>query len=161
MDNLKKAKIPLSDIPVVDADNQYIVRYRVISEDKNRVSHWSQFLKVPGPAINPEDYDKGAITVTVNDITTNWYDSPKRGSYDIFVKYGVGIPLASTIWSSYTYAGSSQTQSFTILNNSIGKDYIGILVQISGNKTLNSGLKVFEATSTLKAEIDGGNASGV
>ena len=159
MDNLKKAKIPVSDIPVVDAENQYIVRYRVVSEDKNRVSHWSQFLKVPGPTINPAS--AGAITVTINDITVNWYDTPRRGSYDIFVKYGVGIPLASTVWSSYTYAGSSQTQSFTILNNTTGKNYVSILVQVSGNKTLNSSLKVFEGTSTLKAEIDGGNASGI
>lgn len=39
--------------------------------------------------------------------------------------------------------------------------FIGIMVQVSGNKTINSLLKIYEDFSTLKAEIDGGNASGV
>ena len=159
MDNLKKAKIPVSDIPVVDAENQYIVRYRVVSEDKNRVSHWSQFLKVPGPTINPAS--AGAITVTVNDITVNWYDSPRRGSYDVFVRYGTGASLGTATWTSYTYSGSSTSQSYTLLNTPTTAGYVGILVQVSGNKTLNSLLKIYEDASTLKAEIDGGNASGV
>jgi hypothetical protein len=161
VENLKKAKIPVSDIPVVDSENQYIVRYRVVSEDKNRVSHWSQFLKVPGPAINPADYNKGAITVTVKDITISWFDSPKRGSYDVFVKYGTGASLETATFTDYTYSGSSNSQSYTFLNPSTTANYVGVLVQVSGNKTLNSVLKVFEGTSTLKAEIDGGDASGV
>lgn len=144
----------------MDQDNTYLFRYRVISEDKNRVSHWSQFLRVAGPAIDPLGYN-GAINVTTKDININWYDTPRRGSYDIFVKYGVGTPLLSTVWGSYQYAGTSSTQSFTILNNVTGKDFIGVLVQVSGNKTLNNNLEIFEGTSTLRAEIDGGNASGV
>lgn len=161
MDNLKKAKISVSDIPVVDAENQYIVRYRVVSEDKNRVSHWSQFLKVPGPYINPAGY-LGAISVTIKDISVSWFDSPKRGSYDIFVKYGTGATLGTATWTAYSYSGSSSSQSYTLLNSPpIGYGYIGVLVQVSGDKTLNSLLKIYEATSTLKAEIDGGNASGI
>lgn len=160
MDNLKKAKISLSDIPVVDADNQYIVRYRVVSEDKNRVSHWSQFLKVPGPVINPAGY-AGAISVTIKDVTATWYDSPKRGSYDVFVRYGnKATPESPIVWGQYQYSGSSSSQSFVVLNN-VTAGFIGMLVQVSGNKTINSLLKIYEDFSTLKAEIDGGNASGV
>jgi hypothetical protein len=160
LDNLKKAKISLSDIPVVDADNQYIVRYRVVSEDKNRVSHWSQFLKVPGPAIS-SSVDKGVISVTIKDITVSWLDSPKRGSYDVFVRYGnKATPTSPIVWGSYAYSGSSSSQSFVILNN-ITAGFIGIIVQVSGNKTINPLLEIYEDFSTLKAEIDGGNASGV
>lgn len=159
MANLKKARIPLSDIPVVDPENQYIVRYRVVSEDKNRVSHWSQFLKVPGPAINPNT--AGAISVTIKDVTANWYDSPKRGSYDVFVRYGnKATPESSIVWGQYQYAGSSLSQSFVVLNT-VSAGFIGMLVQVSGNKTLNPLLKIYEDNSTLKAEIDGGDASGV
>jgi hypothetical protein len=161
MENLKKAKIPVSEIPFVNSENEYLVRYRIVSEDKNRVSHWSQFLKVPGPAINPADYDNGAIVVTVKDITISWFDSPKRGSYDIFVKYGTGTSLGAATFTDYTYFGSSNSQSYTFLNVPTTANYVGVLVQVSGNKTLNSVLKIFEGTSTLKAEIDGGNASGV
>jgi hypothetical protein len=159
VENLKKAKIPVSDIPVVDSENQYIVRYRVVSEDKNRVSHWSQFLKVPGPTINPNS--SGAVSVTIKDITVSWFDSPKRGSYDIFVKYGTGVSLEAATFGDYTYSGSSNSQTYTFLNPPTTDSYVGVLVQVAGNKTLNSILKVFEGTSTLKAEIDGGNASGL
>jgi hypothetical protein len=160
MENLKKAKIPVSDIPSVDSENQYIVRYRVVSEDKNRVSHWSQFLKVPGPAINPDG--AGAISVTIKDITATWYDSPKRGSYDVFVRYGnKATPESPIVWGQYEYSGSSLSQSFVVLNNVPSAGFIGMLIQVSGNKTLNPLLKIYEDSSTLKAEIDGGDASGV
>jgi hypothetical protein len=160
LQNLKKARISVSDIPVVDAENQYIVRYRVVSEDKNRVSHWSQFLKVPGPDILAEGYD-GAISVTIKDVTTTWYDFPKRGSYDIFVRYGnKANPTAPIIWNQYSYSGSSTSQSFVVLNN-VNAGFIGVMVQVSGNKTINSLLKIYEDFSTLKAEIDGGDANGV
>ena len=159
MENLKKAKIPVSDIPVVDSENQYIVRYRVVSEDKNRVSHWSQFLKVPGPTINSNS--SGAVSVTIKDITVSWFDSPKRGSYDIFVKYGTGVSLEAATFGDYTYSGTSNSQTYTFLNPTTTASYVRVLVQVAGNKTLNPLLKVYEDTSTLKAEIDGGNASGI
>ena len=160
MANLKKAKIPVSDIRLVDANNKYLLRYRIVSEDKNRISHWSQFLRVDGPPIDPAGYDNGAISVTIKDISVSWYDTPRRGSYDIFVRYGNGPSIEDITWGTYTYSGSSLTQTYTILNN-VSAGYIGVLVQISGNKTLNNNLKVFEGRSTLKAEIDGGNANGV
>jgi hypothetical protein len=159
LENLKKARIPVSDIPVVDAENNYIIRYRVVSEDKNRVSHWSQFLKVAGPPILA-NYE-GAINVTIKDITTTWYDSPKRGSYDIFVKYGTGTSINSATWTPYSYSGSSTSQSFVILNEATAANYIGVLVQVSGNKTINSVLRIYEDVSSLKAEIDGGDANGI
>lgn len=159
MANLKKARIPVSDIKLVDAENNYVLRYRIVSDDKNRVSHWSQFLRIPGPPIDSAGYD-GAIAVTVKDISVSWYDTPRRGSYDIFVRYGNGTSTQNITWGSYSYSGSSLTQTYTILNN-VSANYIGVLVQVSGNKTLNNALKIYEDLSTLKAEIDGGNANGV
>lgn len=39
---IKKAKISIDDLPSISSDTGgYSVRYRIISEDKNRVSHWS------------------------------------------------------------------------------------------------------------------------
>lgn len=160
MANLKKARIPVSDIKLVDAENNYVLRYRIVSDDKNRVSHWSQFLRIPGPTINPQGY-QGAIAVTIKDINVSWYDTPRRGSYDVFVRYGNGPSIQNITWGAYTHSGSSLTQTYTILNNNPSAGYIGVLVQVSGNKTLNSALKIYEDFSTLKAEIDGGNASGV
>jgi hypothetical protein len=53
---IKKAKIPVNELPPISSETEgYSLRYRVISEDKNRVSHWSplylvkpQYKYVPG-----------------------------------------------------------------------------------------------------------------
>lgn len=53
---IKKAKVPYADIPPISSETQgYSIRYRVVSEDKNRVSHWSplyllkpEYTFVPG-----------------------------------------------------------------------------------------------------------------
>ena len=39
---VKKAIIQKESLPPVDSESAgYVVRYRIISEDKNRTSHWS------------------------------------------------------------------------------------------------------------------------
>jgi hypothetical protein len=39
---IKKAKIAVGDLPPISSETEgYSIRYRIVSEDKNRVSHWS------------------------------------------------------------------------------------------------------------------------
>jgi len=53
---IKKAKVSIDDLPAISSETGgYSIRYRVISEDKNRVSHWSpvhlvtpEYTFVPG-----------------------------------------------------------------------------------------------------------------
>jgi hypothetical protein len=47
---IKKAKVPISELPPISSETEgYSLRYRIVSEDKNRVSHWSPlYLVVPG-----------------------------------------------------------------------------------------------------------------
>jgi hypothetical protein len=53
---IKKARVSIDDLPPISSDTGgYSIRYRVISEDKNRVSHWSpvylvrpEYTFVPG-----------------------------------------------------------------------------------------------------------------
>ena len=47
--NIKKNIILKKDLPSLTADNEnlsYEIRYRVVSEDKNRLSHWSPINKI-------------------------------------------------------------------------------------------------------------------
>lgn len=40
--DIKKFRIPASQLPPLDVNTEaYTLRYRFISEDKNRLSHWS------------------------------------------------------------------------------------------------------------------------
>lgn len=46
-DLIKKAIIPIQDLPEINSETgQYYLRYRIVSEDKSRISHWSPIQKV-------------------------------------------------------------------------------------------------------------------
>jgi hypothetical protein len=47
----KKVTIPIKDLPAPTADNTYLVRYRIISDDRNRISQWSPIYTIPVPYI--------------------------------------------------------------------------------------------------------------
>lgn len=85
---IKKVIIKNSQLPAINADtDQYIVRYRVVSEDRNRFSHWSpQYLIDPLPIVVEEDT---GITVaqTGTFLTVTWEEST-YDRYDVFVAWG-------------------------------------------------------------------------
>jgi hypothetical protein len=91
---IKKIKIKQDNLPTINSiTEKYDVRYRVISEDKNRTSHWS-----PTVTIDPQyTYFPGNITIVSSGITTVAWDpvTIKIGTnvirqakdYDIWVKW--------------------------------------------------------------------------
>ncbi len=56
---IKKTRIKKENLPPLDSgQNGYVFRYRVVSEDKNRTSHWSPII-----ALNPGySYQSGSIS---------------------------------------------------------------------------------------------------
>jgi hypothetical protein len=92
---IKKAKILKENLPAVSSiDGTYSVRYRIISEDKNRVSAWSSVYSV-----DPNyTYTPGKISITSSSGVVNaTWDSVaiKIGSntirqakdYDVWIKW--------------------------------------------------------------------------
>jgi hypothetical protein len=99
---IKKAKILKESLPPVSSiTGDYSVRYRIISEDKNRTSSWSSvysvdpnYTYVPGK-INVSS-SSGVVRVTWDSVTIKIEANTIRQAkdYDIFVKWskadGVG-----------------------------------------------------------------------
>jgi hypothetical protein len=97
---IKKLKIPANNLPPVSSVTQgYSLRYRIISSDKNRTSHWSPvYLIVPDQTFvsgNIEFYKAGNIaslvwdSVTVTNIDGDiTYTIGKAAEYDIWVRWG-------------------------------------------------------------------------
>jgi hypothetical protein len=88
---IKKVTILKSDIKSIGGVSQnYVLRYRVISEDKNRSSHWSpQYsLSVPSldPILNPTAY---SVTVVGSTITCVWEHAQGQSAdkYDVYVNW--------------------------------------------------------------------------
>lgn len=97
---IKKAIFPKTQLPPINSGlGQYVVRYRIVSEDRNRFSHWSaQHLISPVP-LKPSEYSTMAVTKSTGFLTVSWETEPDPipVSYDIYVAWGtspgsVGLP---------------------------------------------------------------------
>lgn len=93
-ENIKKIVIEQKDLPPINSDEgKYVVRFRVVSEDRNRVSHWSpQYLVEPKPL---EIIDDEGITLqSSNGFLSVTWDTPitlRIPHYDIYVSWGQDV----------------------------------------------------------------------
>lgn len=137
--NIKNVVINKDNLPPVGAKNDIIVRYRIISEDRNRASHWSPSydltLRTPAPVA-------GAIDASAKSINVVWTDSPQmddKEAYDIFVKWDNG---------EYFYHGTAYGHSFSFLNQ--GTSSVSVAIQTESYiKERNEDLTIFEDTESL------------
>lgn len=136
---IKNTIIKNSDLPPRGERNNIVVRYRVISEDKNRTSSWSPQYDLI--AITPATV-QGTIDVTSKVVNLVWTDSETMGdkeAYDVFIKIDNG---------AWRYAGTSYIHGFSMVKP-IGTS-ISVEIQLEGIvKERNSLLKVYEGTESL------------
>jgi uncharacterized protein (DUF2141 family) len=131
--NIKKLRILKSSLPPIDHDTEkYNIRYRVISEDRNRVSHWS-------PIYNSDGVDlvvtSGAVSRAGNIITAVWGDQNDFPEYDVFVKFDSG---------DFFYHGKSKVHSYSFLKT--GTTSVRVKVQIiSSKKEIKEALNIFDS----------------
>ena len=131
--NIKKTRILKSALPPIDSDTlKYNTRYRVISEDKNRTSHWS-------PIYNSDGVDlivtSGAVSRAGNVITAVWEDQNDFPEYDVFVKFDS---------SEFFYHGKSKVHSYSFLKT--GTTTVRVKVQIiSSKKEIKAALNIFDS----------------
>ena len=130
---IKKAIIPKSSLPAINSNTAgYSVRYRIVSEDKNRTSHWSPIFDTNAVAIESVN---GALSITETIITAVWGDELNRPSYDIFVKFDSG---------SFAYHGTTATHSYPFLNT--GTTSVHVKVQIASSvKEVKTALVIFDS----------------
>ena len=131
--NIKKTRILKSSLPPIDHDTEkYNIRYRVISEDRNRTSHWS-------PIYNSDGVDlvvtSGAVSKAGDVITAVWGDQNDFPEYDVFVKFDSG---------DFFYHGKSKVHSYSFLKT--GTTSVRVKVQIiSSKKEIKAALNIFDS----------------
>lgn len=131
----KVLRIPKNDLPPVESDNVYSIRFRVISEDKNRTSHWSPVFVVESTTPVPVS---GEVVVNGPIIIAAWEDEEDRPQYDIFVKFDS---------DPYIYHGTTPIHTYTFLNEA--SSTVRVKVQIVGSaKTSNATLTIWESAIT-------------
>lgn len=131
----KILRIPKNQLPPVESDNVYSVRFRIISEDKNRLSHWSPIFIIDSVA--PVSVS-GDIVVNGPIINAVWGDEEGRPYYDVFVKFDS---------DPYIYHGTTPIHSYSFLNEASSTVRVAIQV-VSATKTRNASLTIWESPVT-------------
>lgn len=136
----QKVRVPRSDLPDVsrlsDGTYGYIVRYRIISEDQNRFSHWAPIRELAMPPVVPVD---GDVVVNGSVVQAVWGDEEDRPNYDVFVKFDS---------SSYFYHGTTSTHQYSLLAP-YDSSTIQVAIQISSTeKERAEYLTIFESAET-------------
>ena len=131
----KILRIPRNQLPPVESDNVYSVRFRIISEDKNRISHWSPIYIID--SVTPVTVS-GDLVVNGPIITAVWGDEEGRPYYDVFVKFDS---------DPYIYHGTTPIHSYSFLNEA--SSTVRVAIQVVGStKTRNASLTIWESPVT-------------
>ena len=154
--NIKKVTIPKEELPSIDGSSfSYNIRYRIVSDDKNRSSHWSRVYNldaatdVTGTNLIPSlDYNyvkenANNASGPVKVVRLSWIipvDYANFKIFDIFIKRKI-----SGVWdASYSYLGTASTNNYTITE--LGTEtQIQVLVQTpTYPKAISTAAKLFE-----------------
>ena len=105
---IKKAIVKKEDLPSFDGKNQrYSVRYRVVSDDKNRFSHWSPYHSLSLTIPINQDLEH---SISVNNRILNMvWASPVD---EIVVSYDIYFNFNNTSWN---YVGTTLVNQFSSL----------------------------------------------
>ena len=117
--NIKNAKLPSRNLPPVNENNEYAYRYRITSEDKNRISAWSPIKIIAAPTVQVVS---GDVNISGNAITATWSDENNRPNYDVFVKFDSG---------AYIYHGTTPIHTYSFLKIP-GSTTVSVAVQVEG-----------------------------
>jgi hypothetical protein len=166
----KKVIIEKKDLPPLTSNGEYLIRYRIISEDKNRTSHWSPIYTLDATRVWNEEEEEfesliksvtANIEVTPSDIIVTWGDVNKAALYDIFVSYKI-----SGTWGNYFLHGSSPIHTYGFLQPTAstaigyGASDIRIAIQLAGiEKVISPTLTISIAEKSLQPSISGGGAA--
>ena len=152
----KKVTIEKRDLPPLSPDGKYLLRYRIISEDKNRNSHWS-----PIYSLDATDYIEAvssSIEVTNTDVIVSWGNANERSSYDIFASFGT-LSGGTITYEPYFYSGSSPIHSYSFIKKIGSYTHVQIAIQLAGIEKIRSNtLTIAQSSKLLQPTISGGSA---
>lgn len=141
----EQVRVPRSDLPelskLANGNYGHIIRYRVVSEDQNRFSHWSPIAQLEVPAVTQVEGDVG---VSGNIIQTVWSDEENRPSYDVFVDFDN---------SGYSYHGTTPIHTYSFLSN-ISYSTVQVAIQVASiEKERASSITIFESPEINLVEL--------
>lgn len=118
----------------VTSSNERVVRFRIVSEDKNRKSAYSKIFITGSDAVF---VGPGDLNVIGNSIFVNWSTGEISIEifYDVFAGFDGAVP---------TYVGSTGAENYSFLKK--GTQSVRVIAQRSSNNPkLNSDIQVYDS----------------
>lgn len=120
----------------VSSKNGRVIRFRIVAEDKNRKSAWSQIFLVNGELVQVLP---GDISVVGNTILVNWSNGSNPAEqirYDVFAQYDT---------ASAVHVGTTTGTSFSFLKTGTPTS-VKVLVQLASIKpVISTSIKIFDS----------------
>jgi hypothetical protein len=132
---IKKAIVKKEDLPSFNGNKQgYSVRYRIVSEDRNRFSQWSPYHYLPVPSRKALDKQVPcSVTLVSNAINMVWSHPPSElfQQYDIYIRTNLTFDpeLINDPYNGFSYVSSSSSTQFSTIAPS-GISWYQVAVQI-------------------------------
>lgn len=144
--NIKKSIIAKNSLPEFSgATGKYKLRYRVISEDRNRTSYWSKIHDLTVPSVTQlATYDLvvrqvnqgGGVTIHLGELWWVPNSSYLFNTFDIYLatNKAVGEPVVS----DYSYYGRVSTPQTSIVFNDTVNNFSIIVHSPTYDRVINS-----------------------
>ena len=143
---LRQARVSKQDLPAVIKIGEdsfgYLVRYRTISEDRNRFSSWSNVYEVPVFDLDTRPATvTGQIIVNGDAVQVIWDDAAERPQYDVFVQYDA---------DGFNYHGTSPIHSYSFLKEKPDAATVSIAIQVESiNQERSDALTILDTSVTI------------
>lgn len=120
-------KVVVENVPKVYGSG-YTIRYRIVSEDRNRVSHWSPMhtFERPQLGIEPDPVEGEIAFVSERQISASWEETNTNSIYEVFTNWDDEVDaLSNFVW---TYVRTVSSPTYTALAP-VGTERVRIWVQ--------------------------------
>lgn len=124
--NIKRVTVPIEDLPAWGfEESQHLVRYRIISDDRTRFTHWSPFFKLTNDGIRPgtgyidptnpvvpDPEQPDLVVADYVDLIWNTRVSrddgdddrkQEKGPYDVFVRWIADAEILGSDYAMYPF----------------------------------------------------------
>lgn len=143
---IKKVRIPFSELTPIGSgsDKSYLLKYRVISSDKNRTSEWSPIYNVNPPTVYDPILDSilsSQITVSTSSdslsdgtLVNLYWDVPVElrdvSEFDVFVRW-LDSTGATPMWTDWSFLNTQAQGTISIKKlSSMNYTKLGVSVQL-------------------------------
>lgn len=135
-DGIKKIVIKKNTLPAVGLDNEHYLRYRIVSDDRNRISHWSPVYVLESSSL---EIVEGAVSISGNIVICVWDDEFLRPKYDVFVKNDS---------EEYVYHGTTSVHSYSFINQATST--VRVAIQVEGKEKVRAQtLTIYESEAVV------------